>query len=209
MTDKAVFHNPLLRDSFSQVPNVIIDSELIDLPLKGLYMILLRFAWKDPYCFPSQATIAKRCKLQVRQTRTLLKRLEGEMLVHIERQGLNRPNVYHFLDFYTTRPDIEAEFLERQKTAGPERQDPTRPARHNIAAQEGQGSASYSYTGKEDEKKTPGGISNPSGKEKKYGVYTRAVGAWIEQYLRDKGKVPKPEKIEEVYEKMKRGERLE
>lgn len=45
-------------------------------------------------------------------------------------------------------------------------------------------------------------------KEKKYGVYSMAVGAWIAQYLKDHGKTPKPEKIDETYEKMKRGERL-
>ena len=140
MNDKAVFHNPILRDGFAQTPNVILYTGSLSLQEKAMYMLLLSYAWDNPEAFPAQDTLSLDSKLSIRQVRNILKDLDRKKLIMIERQGFNRPNIYHFLDFYKTRADIVAEYkakiMERKSIAGPDRQPSSSPVRKSIAYQE-------------------------------------------------------------------------
>lgn len=197
MSDKAVFHNPLLRDGFAQVPNAVMRHRGLSPQAKCLYTLLLTYAWRDSSCFPSQKTLATDLGISDRYVREILKELEREGFLQIQRQGLNKPNIYHFLDFYA----------DRNPGSAPEGNGGSNPDRKGSAAQ-GRKSGSSEPIRSGEYPITPPGSKKAAGKERNYGVYTRAVGAWIEQRLRDTGRVPTAEKINEIYEKMKRGERL-
>ncbi len=157
MNDKAVFHNPILRDGFAQTPNVILYTGSLSLQEKAMYMLLLSYAWHNPEAFPAQDTLSQDSKISIRQVRNILKDLEKKKLIMIERQGFNRPNIYHFLDFTQTRKDIVAEYqakiMERKSIAGPDRQPNSSPVRKSIAGQERKSVSDEQQTGDQYSKK--------------------------------------------------------
>jgi hypothetical protein len=54
-----VFHNPLLKGGFSQMPTDVLKAPQISPTAKTVYTLLLSFAWQDNFAFPSQETLSK------------------------------------------------------------------------------------------------------------------------------------------------------
>lgn len=125
MSDRAVFHNPLMRDGYVQAPNPIILCPEFSEQARLMYLIVFHFAWKDPENMPTQEELARhlysgrvgekrRTKAEKKgivgrdrkSVQRYLDELQAEKLIQIVRRGQGRPNEYHILDFYKTRPEL-------------------------------------------------------------------------------------------------------
>src|SRR5258708_2286037 len=106
MTDRAVFDDPLLEEGFAQVPNAVMRTKALTLQSKALYSLMLSYAWKNKECFPAQATLAEDLNVSDRYIRILLRELQNELFLAVERKGFGQTNIYRFLNFYKTRGDL-------------------------------------------------------------------------------------------------------
>jgi hypothetical protein len=65
------------------------------------YAVLLMYAWQDGATFSGQAKMAEDVGVSERQLRDYLQQLQDYHYIRIERQGLNKPNIYYILDVRT------------------------------------------------------------------------------------------------------------
>lgn len=187
MSDQAVFHNPLLRDGFAQVPNAVMRAKGLTPQAKCLYTLLLTYAWRDASCFPSQKTLSTDLSISDRYIREILKELEKAGYLKIQRQGLNKPNIYHFLDFYA----------DRNPGSAPERKPSSTQERKGSAGQDRKSGSSEGIPRKEQAK-----TNTPKG----FGVYNLAMNRYVSGFIERTGHGPSEEQIRKHYEKLKRGE---
>jgi len=90
-----IIMDPTLRKGFTTTPNAVLTAPGLILPAKGLYSILLMFAWQDNECWPGQARLAEAASCHINTIEKYLKELREYGLISWKRQGLNRPNVYY------------------------------------------------------------------------------------------------------------------
>ena len=98
---KSIDRNIRLRNAdaastggFTQVPNFILDTNLVSPGAKLAYALLLRYAWQNDYCFPGQERLAKDMGAGKRSIVTYLKELQKVGFIVIERRGQGKSNIY-------------------------------------------------------------------------------------------------------------------
>lgn len=79
---------------FTQVPNFLLDTNLISPGAKLAYALLLRYAWQNDYCYPGQERLAADMGVTSRSLITYLKELAKVGFIVIERRGQGKSNVY-------------------------------------------------------------------------------------------------------------------
>lgn len=82
------------RGGFTQVPNFILKSKILNAGDKVAYSMLLSYAWSRDYCFPGQQTLASDMGLTERSVRTHLKALELAGFLSIKQRGQGKTNLY-------------------------------------------------------------------------------------------------------------------
>ena len=99
--ERVVFENEMMRAGFAAFPYVVLRDTSLSAGARLAYAVLLMYAWQEGACFAGQATMAKDVGVGERQLRNYLKQLEDHRYIRIQRQGLNRPNLYYILDVKT------------------------------------------------------------------------------------------------------------
>ena len=82
---------------YVQMPRVILYSGGISDGDKVVHLLLLSFAWQQPSCFPSQASLGDMRGKTVRQMRRNLKSLSDNGYINIIQNGSARANTYEIL----------------------------------------------------------------------------------------------------------------
>lgn len=80
---------------FTKVPNSIIEDPNLTCQEKMLYIVLLSYGRKKGYCYPTQITLAKILKRDVKDIRKDLKTLNHQGYLRVEKKG--RHNWYYLL----------------------------------------------------------------------------------------------------------------
>lgn len=133
-----------------------------------------------------------------------------------ENRSLNpdRKDIYefYFLDQYfgtDQEPAINPYNPELSITDNPDLSEGDNAGMH-LSDKPALPSATRSFNTRNREENTPprGGGLKPSDKEERYGVFTKAMGSWIDEYRKDKGRSPTPEKRAEYFQKLKNGDKL-
>lgn len=127
-----IIRDRTLKNGFTPVPNVILESKSLSLGAKVLYALLLRYAWQNSEAFPGQGRLAESTGCTERTIRTYLTELKNAGLISWKRRGLTKTNIYYINDL--------KEFLDRKSTSGqegkkPERNNNTLPDRKSRSAQ--------------------------------------------------------------------------
>jgi hypothetical protein len=86
--------DPVTRHGFTQVPNVILKSDLISPGAKLTYSMLLHYAWQNDYCFPGQERLAKDMGAGKRSVIRFMAELERVGYIAVKRRGLGQTNLY-------------------------------------------------------------------------------------------------------------------
>jgi Helix-turn-helix domain len=86
--------DPVTREGFTQVPNLILTKKDISVGAKLAYAMLLKYLWNNDACFPGQVRLAEDMGAGERSVRTYLKELESAALLDIEQRGLGKTNLY-------------------------------------------------------------------------------------------------------------------
>jgi hypothetical protein len=86
--------DPVTRHGFTQVPNVILKSDLISPGAKLTYSMLLHYAWQNDYCFPGQERLAKDMGAGKRSVIRFMAELERAGYIAVKRRGLGQTNLY-------------------------------------------------------------------------------------------------------------------
>lgn len=84
----------LTRKGFTLVPNFLLNNSHLSAGAKLTYVMLLKYAWYENFCFPGQDQLASDMGVSRRYAQTCLKELEQSKLISVKRQGLGKPNVY-------------------------------------------------------------------------------------------------------------------
>jgi hypothetical protein len=90
--------NPVVRGGFTQVPNFILKDPQLSLGAKVAYAMFLSYAWHNDHCFPGQERLAEDMGMSRSRVTEFIAELERAGLVHIQRRGQGKTNVYtiHF-----------------------------------------------------------------------------------------------------------------
>ena len=94
--------DPVAREGFTQLPNVILRNPDISIGAKTVYSLFISYAWHNDFCFPGQETLAKAIGMSVGSVNAFIKELEAIGLIEIERRGQGRTN--HYPIHYTVKP---------------------------------------------------------------------------------------------------------
>jgi hypothetical protein len=86
--------DPVTLHGFTMVPNVILTKKELSVGAKLAYAILLKYAWADNGCYPSQLRLAEDMGAGERSIRTYLKELEAAGILDIQQRGLGQTNYY-------------------------------------------------------------------------------------------------------------------
>lgn len=86
--------DPVTRLGFTQVPNVILKSELISPGAKLCYTMLLHYAWQNDYCYPGQERLADDMGAGKRSVIRFMAELERAGYIAVKRRGLGQTNLY-------------------------------------------------------------------------------------------------------------------
>lgn len=87
----------LTKRGYVQMPRIVLYSNTLSDGDKITHLLLLSFAWKQPSCFPAQATLGNMRGKQPRQLRRNLKSLSDNGYINIIQNGSARPNRYEIL----------------------------------------------------------------------------------------------------------------
>ncbi len=87
----------LTRGGFVQMPRVVLYSKSLSDGDKVTHLLLLSFAWQQPSCFPSQASLGNMRGKKERQMRRNLKSLCENGFINIVQNGSARANTYEIL----------------------------------------------------------------------------------------------------------------
>ena len=79
---------------FTMVPNFLLDTNIVSAGAKLAYAILLRYAWQNNFCYPSQELVAKNMGVTSRSLITYLKELQKVGWLTVERRGQGKSNIY-------------------------------------------------------------------------------------------------------------------
>lgn len=86
--------DPVTRDGFTQVPNVVLTNKDLTVGGKLTYAMLLKYAWSETACYPGQQKLSVDMGSSERSVRTYLKELEDAGFLEVEQRGLGRTNLY-------------------------------------------------------------------------------------------------------------------
>jgi hypothetical protein len=86
--------DPVTKFGFTQVPNVILKSDLISPGAKLTYTMLLHYAWSHDYCFPGQERLADDMGAGKRTVVRFMAELERAGYIAVKRRGLGQTNLY-------------------------------------------------------------------------------------------------------------------
>lgn len=84
----------LSAEGFTQIPNAILRSKEIGGMEKCTYSLLLSYAWNNDFCFPGQERLAEDLGCSRASANTYIGTLRKKGFINVQRQGLNRPNLY-------------------------------------------------------------------------------------------------------------------
>jgi predicted transcriptional regulator len=93
--DSVIVEDTVLREGFTQIPNVVLFNPGISFGAKVAYGVLLGYAWQKDRCFPGQERMGKDMGVTARSVRTYLAELESLGIVEVRRRGLTKTNVYY------------------------------------------------------------------------------------------------------------------
>jgi hypothetical protein len=92
-----VIHDVRLEQKFTQVPYEVVFMRGLSRDAKHTYTVLLSYAWKHNRCFPGMVRLCEDLGASEPVARRFLRELQAYRLIRIERRGLQRTNLYHFL----------------------------------------------------------------------------------------------------------------
>lgn len=100
----------LSAEGFTQIPNAILRSKEIGGMEKCTYSLLLSYAWNNDFCFPGQERLAEDLGCSRASANTYIGTLRKKGFINVQRQGLNRPNLYEL--------NLKAKVLKKGKKKG-------------------------------------------------------------------------------------------
>lgn len=100
----------LSAEGFTQIPNAILRSKDIGGMEKCTYSLLLSYAWNNDFCFPGQERLAEDLGCSRASANTYIAALRKKGFINVQRQGLNRPNLYEL--------NLKAKVLKMGKKKG-------------------------------------------------------------------------------------------
>jgi biotin operon repressor len=92
--DTIVIEDDLLREGFTQVPNLLLRRTDISHGAKIAYAMLLSYAWGSEKCFPGQARLATDLGVERKAVIRYLQELKDKGLITVTRRGMGKTNVY-------------------------------------------------------------------------------------------------------------------
>lgn len=92
--DLVIVEDELLREGFTQLPNVVLRMRGLSPGAKLVYAALLSYAWQTGSCFPGQSKIAEDLDISERSVRKYIRELKEQGLVQVIRRGFGRTNIY-------------------------------------------------------------------------------------------------------------------
>lgn len=143
--------NPNQTATFAKFPNWLMRRKELSPGAKILYCRAAQYAGNKNYARVKQETLCLETGFCVRQVRDYIKELEHFGLIEIQQIGLNKCNIYYFLDHpwmyeekkptqskqpYPVVTTQDTRFSERQDVAGQDRQHPAAQDRQDLAGQD-------------------------------------------------------------------------
>ena len=95
--ERIEFNDALMSLGFVTVPRVILRSPVLTLQAKAVFIMLLDYAWNKAQCFPGRDRLATDAGVHVNSIDKHIKELTNIGLLHIERRGKKRTNVYKIM----------------------------------------------------------------------------------------------------------------
>lgn len=92
--DAIVIEDDLLREGFTQVPNLLLKRSDISHGAKIAYAMLLSYAWGTEKCFPGQARLAADLGVERKAVIRYLQELKDKGIITVTRRGMGKTNVY-------------------------------------------------------------------------------------------------------------------
>lgn len=92
--DTIVIEDDLLREGFTQVPNLLLKRTDISHGAKIAYAMLLSYAWGSEKCFPGQARLAADLGVERKAVIRYLQELKDKGIITVTRRGMGKTNVY-------------------------------------------------------------------------------------------------------------------
>ena len=115
--DTIVVEDELLREGFTQVPNLLLKRPDLSHGAKIAYALLLSYAWQQDRCFPGQDALAADMGVERKAVIRYLQELKAKDVIRVKRRGMGKTNVY-FLPRLTDVP-----FLGHQDVPVPGHQE--------------------------------------------------------------------------------------
>jgi hypothetical protein len=88
------FRQRAARSGFTQVPNLILDSQRLSPLAKLTYTLLCRHAWSADHAWPHQKGLSGRMQRSVKTLQRAIKELRFYGLLTVEKRGFQLPNIY-------------------------------------------------------------------------------------------------------------------
>ena len=92
--DTIIVEDDVLRDGFTQVPNILLRTTKLTHGAKLAYALLLSYAWGRDRCFPGQERLGADLGVERKAVIRYLKELKDKGVIRVERRGLGRTNLY-------------------------------------------------------------------------------------------------------------------
>ncbi len=92
--DTIVVEDEVMREGFTQVPNLLLRRIDISHGAKIAYAMLLSYAWGTERCFPGQARLAADLGVERKAVIRYLQELRDKRLITVTRRGMGKTNVY-------------------------------------------------------------------------------------------------------------------
>jgi biotin operon repressor len=92
--DTIVVDDEVMREGFTQVPNILLKRTDISHGAKIAYAMLLSYAWGTEKCFPGQARLAADLGVERKAVIRYLQELKDKGIITVTRRGMGKTNVY-------------------------------------------------------------------------------------------------------------------
>lgn len=79
---------------FTQLPNHLLTDQRLSAGAKIAYAMLLRYAWRNSFCFPGQQTLARDMGMKERMVRNHLGELKAFDYLTVKQRGQGKTNIY-------------------------------------------------------------------------------------------------------------------
>lgn len=89
-----VIEDPTLSRGFTAVPNVIFGVRGLSHGARLLYVLLLKYAWREGSCYPGTVRLAEDLEVERKAVIRYIRELVARTLVTVMRRGLGLTNVY-------------------------------------------------------------------------------------------------------------------